>query len=181
MPPFWSVTDALFSISKRLDFRAYGIDIKFEEEALLKIAEMAALEKTGARGLVSAIEKVLIPFEKKLPSTGIKKMLVTPEVVESPEAQLDMRLRNPLDQAFLERFERARRKELESIGNYISTRAEDFLNKSANCLAEVVPEYADMEGVVRVIRVPDVADGQHLQVIMDAETDRALAYLAPPS
>ena len=63
-------------LSKRQDFRAYGIDIKFEEEALAKIAELAAREKTGARGLVSAIEKVLIPFEKTLPSTDIKELLV---------------------------------------------------------------------------------------------------------
>jgi len=54
-------------ISKRLDFMAYGIDIKFEDDALMKIAEIAAAEKTGARGLVSAIEKTLIPFEKSLP------------------------------------------------------------------------------------------------------------------
>jgi len=38
-------------LSKRLDFKAYGIDIKFEEEALIKIAETAAKEKTGARVL----------------------------------------------------------------------------------------------------------------------------------
>jgi len=117
-------------ISKRLDFSAYGIDIKFEDGALTEIAEMGAQEKTGARGLVSAIEKVLIPFEKKLPSTDIKKMLVTPEVVRSPEAQLDMLLRNPFDQEFLKRFERAREKELEGIKKYISTRAEDFRGKS---------------------------------------------------
>ena len=59
--------------------------------------------------------------------------------------------------------------------------SEDFLNNSANCLAEVAPDFADMEGVVRVIRVADAADGQLLQVIMDAEADRALAFLAPPS
>ena len=58
---------------------------------------------------------------------------------------------------------------------------EAFLNDSANCLAEIAPDFADMENVVRVIRVPDVADGRFLQVIMDAEADKALAYLAPPS
>ena len=82
-------------ISKRLDFRAYGIDIKFEEESLNNIAKIAAAEKTGARGLVSAIEKALIPFEKKFPSTKIRKFLVTPEVVEEPEAQLKQLLKNP--------------------------------------------------------------------------------------
>jgi hypothetical protein len=56
---------------------------------------------------------------------------------------------------------------------------EEFLDGSANCLAEVAPEYADMENVVRVIRVADNADGRLLQLVMDAETDRALAYLAP--
>ncbi len=57
---------------------------------------------------------------------------------------------------------------------------EDFLQGSANCLAEVAPEYADMEGVVRVIRVADAANGQLLQVVMDAEADKALAFLAEP-
>ncbi|MEE9612788.1 MAG: AAA family ATPase, partial [Desulfatiglandales bacterium] len=34
-------------LSKRQDFKAYDIDIKFEDGALIKIAEMAAREKTG--------------------------------------------------------------------------------------------------------------------------------------
>jgi len=117
-------------ISKRLDFRAYGIEIKFEEESLEKIAEMAALEKTGARGLVSAIENVLIPFEKKLPSTRLKKILVTPEVVENPETQLELLLKNPDDPEMSKRFERATKKELENIKEYISRRADDFQKKS---------------------------------------------------
>ena len=63
---------------------AYGIDIRFEDTALRKIAEMAAEEKTGARGLVSAIERVLLKFEKGLPSTDIKKLVVTDEIVVAP-------------------------------------------------------------------------------------------------
>lgn len=117
-------------ISKRLDFRAYGIEIKFEEESLKKIAEMAALEKTGARGLVSAIENVLIPFEKKLPSTSLKKILVTPELVENPETQLELLLKNPDDPERSKRFERATKKELENIKKYISSRTDDFQKKS---------------------------------------------------
>ena len=140
-------------ISKRLDFSAYGIDIKFEDDALTEIAEMAALEKTGARGLVSAIEKVLIPFEKKLPSRGIKKMLVTPEVVRSPEAQLDMFLRNPMDQGFLERFERARENELENIKKYISTRAEDFRGKSG---LEIYERRMDLIARLYLKKVSDI-------------------------
>jgi ATP-dependent protease Clp ATPase subunit len=117
-------------ISKRLDFMAYDIEIKFEEESLKKIAEMAALEKTGARGLVSAIENVLIPFEKKLPSTKLKKILVTPELVENPETQLEFLLKNPDDPGISKRFEKATKKELENIKEYISRRADDFQKKS---------------------------------------------------
>ncbi|MFC1820951.1 AAA family ATPase, partial [Thermodesulfobacteriota bacterium] len=112
-------------VSKRQDFRAYGIDIKFEDEALVKIAELAANEKTGARGLVSAIEKVLIPFEKTLPSTDIQRLLVTPELVEKPEAELLSLKENPEDPARLERFEHMARKEIENIIEFITSREDD--------------------------------------------------------
>jgi ATP-dependent Clp protease ATP-binding subunit ClpX len=113
-------------LSKRLDFRAYGIDIKFEGEALVKIAETAAKEKTGARGLVSAIEKVLIPFEKNLPSTSIKRLVVTAELVEDPEAELK-RLKEGADEPMREaRFEVAALTELESIKSFIEDRDKDF-------------------------------------------------------
>jgi hypothetical protein len=55
-----------------------------------------------------------------------------------------------------------------------------FFDGSANALAEVVPDFADMAQVIRVIRVPDAAPGKLLHVVMDAEADRALAFLAPP-
>jgi ATP-dependent Clp protease ATP-binding subunit ClpX len=113
-------------LSKRQDFRAYGIDIKFEGEALAKIAEMAVREKTGARGLVSAIEKVLIPFEKNLPSTEIKRLLVTPEVVDDPDGELLSLKQNPDDPKRLERFEKGAQQELEDIKEFIANRARDF-------------------------------------------------------
>jgi endopeptidase Clp ATP-binding regulatory subunit ClpX len=117
-------------ISKRLDFMAYGIDIKFEEEALVKIAEIAAAEKTGARGLVSAIEKILIPFEKKFPSTEYKRFLVTPEVVEDPHGQLELLLKNPDDAEANDRFEKAEKEEFENIKGYISGRVKSYYDKT---------------------------------------------------
>jgi len=71
--------------SKKKDFMSYGIDIRFHDGALRKIAEMAYEEKTGARGLISAVEKVLLKFEKELPSTDIRMLVVTEEMVFSPE------------------------------------------------------------------------------------------------
>ncbi|MFV2072717.1 MAG: PEP/pyruvate-binding domain-containing protein [Thermoanaerobaculales bacterium] len=57
---------------------------------------------------------------------------------------------------------------------------EEILDRSADSLAEVAPEFVDMAGVVRVIHLPSIADGKLLQVVMDAEADKALAFLAEP-
>jgi endopeptidase Clp ATP-binding regulatory subunit ClpX len=83
------------ALSKRRDFKAYGIDIKFEPEALRAIARMAFQERTGARGLVSAMERVLLMFEKKLPSSTVKRFAVTEKTVLAPVGELENLLANP--------------------------------------------------------------------------------------
>jgi ATP-dependent Clp protease ATP-binding subunit ClpX len=113
-------------VSKRQDFKSYGIDIKFEEAALVKIAEIAARERTGARGLVSAIEKVLIPFEKHLPSTDIKKLLVTGELVDDPQTALKKLLECSDSPELCAEFEDMHKKELEEIIEFITSRENDF-------------------------------------------------------
>ena len=75
-------------LGKRLDFDAYGIQIKFDEPALRRIAKAAYAEKTGARGLVSAIESALLTFEKRLPSTTLKIFPVTEAVIARPAKTL---------------------------------------------------------------------------------------------
>jgi ATP-dependent Clp protease ATP-binding subunit ClpX len=84
-------------IGKKRDFKAYGIDLQFEDEALRRIAENAFLERTGARGLVSAVERVLLKFEHILPSTDIHHLAVTRAMVEDPAGQLHELLQNPDD------------------------------------------------------------------------------------
>ncbi|MBL7190128.1 AAA family ATPase [bacterium] len=80
--------DGAVTAGKMRDFTSYGIQLSFEDDALRQIAEMAEKEKTGARGLVSVMEHILIPFEKKLPSSDIKKLKVTIELVENPQIVL---------------------------------------------------------------------------------------------
>jgi len=75
-------------LGKKMDFRAYGIDLKFEDEALKILAKRAYLEKTGARGLLSVFEKVLIQFEKSLPSTEVKELFVNEKLIDNPESVL---------------------------------------------------------------------------------------------
>ncbi|MBF0303995.1 MAG: AAA family ATPase [Desulfamplus sp.] len=76
-------------LGKRLDFKAYGIDIIFTDESLKLLAAKAFNENTGARGLVSAVEDTLIHFEEHLPSSDIKKLTVTPQLIENPETHLE--------------------------------------------------------------------------------------------
>ena len=93
------------TLGKKKDFKSYGIDIQFEDEALYGLAAKAYEEKTGARGLVSAVERVLIKFEKRLPSTNIRKFVVTRTVVEDPEQELARLLQDPTNPEMLEKFE----------------------------------------------------------------------------
>ena len=84
-------------IGKKRDFKAYGIDLHFVDEALHKIAENACRERTGARGLVSAVERVLMKFEHTLPSTQIHHLIVTSAMVDDPDGELHKILTNPDD------------------------------------------------------------------------------------
>ena len=70
------------------DFAAYGIEVLFRDEALRRIAERAGEEKTGARGLMTVSERVLRDFKFELPSTLVKRFVVTRELVDHPAAAL---------------------------------------------------------------------------------------------
>jgi endopeptidase Clp ATP-binding regulatory subunit ClpX len=79
-------------VAKKQDFAAYGIHLQFEEDALRVIAAKAVKERTGARGLVSVMEHVLLHFEKTLPSSTVRYLVVSPELVENPLQQLQILL-----------------------------------------------------------------------------------------
>ena len=115
--------------SKKRDFQAYGIDIAFEDEALELLATQAAIEKTGARGLVSVIERVLIQFEKRLPSTQVSRVVVTPELVMNPEAELDRLLADPEAPDLRARFSQAADKERGVLKESIWRRESELLNR----------------------------------------------------
>ncbi|MGA2464436.1 MAG: AAA family ATPase [Thermodesulfobacteriota bacterium] len=113
-------------LGKKKDFKSYGIDIQFEEEALYELAVKAYEEKIGARGLVSAVEKVLIKFEKRLPSTDIRKFVVTRAVVENPEQELKRLLQDPSNPEMLEKIEALLSKEKMALKESILRREAEF-------------------------------------------------------
>jgi ATP-dependent protease Clp ATPase subunit len=122
--------------SKKADFKAYGIDVLFEEEALKLLAEKAHEEKTGARGLVSAAEKALLKFEKRFPSTDRKQLLVTRALVENPPRELERLLAEPEDPADRERFQQAWDRERAALVERIRERAQELGGKFDTALTE---------------------------------------------
>ncbi len=69
-------------------FAAYGIEVLFQDEGLRRIAELAAEEQTGARGLMTVCERVFRDFKFELPSTSVRRFVVTREVVDHPARAL---------------------------------------------------------------------------------------------
>ena len=148
-------------LGKKLDFAAYGIDIKFEEKALSILAKNAFYENTGARGLVSAVEKALLLFEKKLPSSDIKKFPVTVSVIENPERSLETLLALSNLDKINETFEKLSLEEREFIKEYLNSNKKNLTEKYSLTLTpsriEVVAAYyskhiMDIERVIKKIK-----------------------------
>ncbi len=70
------------------EFEAYGIKAEFERSALVPIAQRAAQEKTGARGLMTVCEAVLRDFKFELADSGITELKIDGELVSQPDKVL---------------------------------------------------------------------------------------------
>ena len=57
---------------------------------------------------------------------------------------------------------------------------EEFLKGSRSVLEELLPDFAHVADTLRVIDVPRETNGQILRVLMNAEIEQAVAFLAPP-
>jgi endopeptidase Clp ATP-binding regulatory subunit ClpX len=151
---------------KKRDFKAYGIDIRFEDKALRLMAQKAYEEKTGARGLVSVVENTLIRFEKKLPSTDIKTLVVTEELVKDPEGYLKKILENPDSQEIKELYEKCLEEERQAAREVLQRRKQEYERRFGEFLTDrrmdlivhqVVMKGADLqkafEEIVRAYRI----------------------------
>lgn len=79
----------------REDFRGYGIEFDITREAISEVARQAALEKTGARGLMTVLEQVFRDYKYELPSTSIQRFEVSTETIADPQGSLKaLRLKN---------------------------------------------------------------------------------------
>lgn len=143
------------------DFAGYGIKVDFETAAIREVAERAYAEKTGARGLMTVLEKTLRDYKFELPSTTRRDLSVAADMIQHPGRCLkellktagDSRLQDlevELD-AFLAAFE-----EDHGITLQVSKTVSELLLKE--CLAANQPlaqywqaHFADMEYGFRLL------------------------------
>jgi len=116
-------------LGKKLDFAAYGINVKFEDRLLQTLAKHAFAENTGARGLVSAAEKALLEFERRLPSAGITKFPATADVIAEPQASLNMLVAEDQTQKSRALFDQLVQEEKESIKAYLKENRRNLAEK----------------------------------------------------
>ncbi len=73
-------------------FDMEGADVEFTADALLEIAKMAKAKDTGARGLRSIVEDIMLDIMFELPERTTKdkgKFMVTAEVVRKEKSLFD--------------------------------------------------------------------------------------------
>lgn len=64
-------------------FKMEGVKLTFTEDSLASIAKLAIKKKTGARGLRSIVESILLDTMYELPSlTDVSEVIVNGEVVD---------------------------------------------------------------------------------------------------
>jgi endopeptidase Clp ATP-binding regulatory subunit ClpX len=148
-------------LGKKLDFAAYGIEIKFEDRVLQMLAKLAFAENTGARGLVSAVEKTLLEFEKRLPSTRIKKFPATIAIINSPEKSIEKLTGTSNDVKTSGSFEKLAQEERQRIKQYLKLNQKHLADKynltmTPSRMNLVALSYAknimDIENVVKHIK-----------------------------
>ncbi|MDR0901466.1 MAG: AAA family ATPase [Opitutaceae bacterium] len=99
----------------RADFAGYGIDFEITPPAVREVAAQAHKENTGARGLMTVLERVFRNFKFELPSTAVKTFRIDERTVAAPAAVLQELLRENAKQqrevlradvaAFTQRFQ----------------------------------------------------------------------------
>jgi len=116
-------------LGKKLDFAAYDIAAKFDDDALQRLADNAFQENTGARGLVSAVENALLPFEKKLPSTDIREFAITQAVIQEPKKALEKILDHTNRSEMSKIFNQLTNNEIRALVDYVDANQDNLINK----------------------------------------------------
>ena len=137
--------------AKKQDFKSYGIDIRFTDEALRRLAALAHNEKTGARSLISVMEKILVGFERTLPSTFVQRFTVTEELVDRPRELLQEILEDESHPSRCELFDRIDAQERVELLDELQNRCQELEKSCGQALTgralEAVVDASATQGI----------------------------------
>ncbi len=69
-------------------FEMDGVKLKFGKGALVKVAQMAADQKSGARGLRAILESALLDIMYDTPGQSVSEVMINEDVIERHGAAL---------------------------------------------------------------------------------------------
>lgn len=167
------------------DFAAYGIEVLFTEDGLREIARQASQEQTGARGLMTVCERVFRDIKFELPSTPVKRFVVTGELVQDPGKALAGILADPhpeqraiaeqIVREFAERFEEAHGMKLAFTSDAVAILTSEALESKISVRELCAQRFKDFQFGLRLV---SQNSGQR-DFIIDAaaarEPDKALS------
>jgi endopeptidase Clp ATP-binding regulatory subunit ClpX len=147
-------------INKKRDFKVYDIDLAFTDEALREIARLAYKENTGARALARILERILIPFERTLPSLSLNFLGVTKEIVENPHGILSEMSKIPYSPRWKENYFKALEDEKKRVENYLMSR-QKFQQENK---LEITPKRLEL--IFKLYKEKDVEVNQAIDEIL---------------
>jgi len=143
------------------DFRGYGIEMSIAGDAIRQIAERAAGEKTGARGLMTVLENILREFKFELPSTTIKELKIDSTALDNPKSMVEkLRLESETEQQkllhdevgkFAERFNESNKLNLEFTEDAVDAIVKESLDTHKTIRAICEEKFRDYEFGLKLI------------------------------
>ncbi|RME68643.1 MAG: ATP-dependent protease, partial [Verrucomicrobia bacterium] len=145
----------------REDFAGYGIDFELTDDAVDRIAEDAYKEGTGARGLLTVLERLFRDFKFELPSTAIRSFKITRATIDDPrsevkallkansQAQRDVLAAEVAD--FAKRFQREHGFELQFTDDAIEALVDESLERDKTIRALCEAKFNDFHHGLKLV------------------------------
>ena len=151
----------------RDDFGGYDINFQMNDEAVHEIARLAHKERTGARGLMTVLERIFRDFKFELPSTAIKEFEVDKETVDDPGATLQKAIH---DNAHLLRD--VYKEELQQFATDFESAHGFKLRFEKRAIDRIVELVAEEDKTVRTICSDRFKDFEHGLTIICRNSDK---------
>ena len=145
----------------RTDFQGYGITMDETIDAIKEIAVQAEKENTGARGLMTVLERIFRNFKFELPSTNINSITLNKEIVANPEDSLKKLLKKVKEKGhdtiqkginkFTENFKEKHGLELIFDDNAVSFLAKSKLKTNQSIVKLCEEKFQDFEFGLKLV------------------------------